>query len=109
MNIYNLIKNQINVKELIKLTNEQKRETIDTINKLDNEGQQLLFIIINLHNKENNIEYQGQTINIKEKNSDIKFNLDNLCILLQHIIYKFTNMHYNKMIYDINRNIVQKI
>jgi len=109
MNIYNLIKNQINVNNLNKLTSQEKNNIIDLVNKIDNEGQQMLFILINIYNKENNIEYQGETINIKEKYSDIKFNLDNLPNLLQHIINIFIKMHHDKMIDDINRNIIQKI
>jgi hypothetical protein len=106
MNIYNILKNELNIKKISNLTNVEKTTTINLINKIDNEGQQMIFILINIFNKENNIEYQGQTINIKEKSSDIKFKFDDLPLLLQHIIHKFTKIHYNKMLEDIDRSIL---
>jgi hypothetical protein len=108
MNVYSIIKNQL-PKELKNLTVEEKRQCIDYISKLDNEGHQLIFIIINSYNKEYKLEYQGNTITSKEKNIDIKFNLDSLQLKLQHILFKFASIHYNTMLEEINRNSIQKI
>lgn len=102
MNVYNIIKSQT-MNENKSLTSDQLRDCISNISKLDNDGHQNIFKLINSYNRENNLEYQGKTISGNDK-QDIKFILDEFPIPLQHIIYKFSKIHLDKMFEEKQRN-----
>jgi hypothetical protein len=102
-NIYAILKTQ--VKSEKPLTADEKRSCINMISKLDNEGHQFIFIIINSYNRDNSLEYSGMTVKLDEKFSDIKFNLSELSGGLQQMIYKFSSMHTAKMVEEKERNV----
>ncbi len=102
MSVYNIIKSQT-MHENKSLNTDQLRDCILNISKLDNDGHQNIFKLINSFNRENGVEYQGKTILGNDK-QNIKFILDELPNPLQHIIYKFSKIHLDKMFEEKQRN-----
>jgi hypothetical protein len=91
----NLCKN-ISCKDLTAI---QKRAFIKRMEKIDVNGNELVYALIRMHqceNKEENtsftLPYNGYFID-----GDIAFNLDKFPIKLKQVLFKFLEVHINKM------------
>jgi len=81
----------------------EKKECIDMISRLDDNGKEILIILIYLHYKHNNendtdqiIPYEGNYIH-KNNNIDIEWNINKFPTKLKRILYEFLKMHINSM------------
>jgi hypothetical protein len=86
------------------LTIKQKDEFINKINQIDDEGTELLYTLIRFYYIE---ETNDQSCDIPYKGilnkKNIKFDLENFPFKLKHILFKFLNMHLNKMSENLDR------
>ena len=93
--LYDSLKKGISKKEL---TEKQKNLFIKKINTIDFFGHEMVYVLIQNYYFKNETEtkdkipYKGQ---ILKKN--ITWNLENLPLKLQKILYKFLNMHVKRM------------
>lgn len=100
--LYDNLKKNISKKEL---TDRQKTEFIKKFSMIDDNGQELIYVLIqffsikNSENFNNKLPYKGKIID----DNDILWNINNLPCKLQKILYKFLNMHLKKMKEDIKR------
>jgi hypothetical protein len=86
----------------------EKRNCIDIITSLDENGKEILVILIYLYYKNNNnkneteqvIPYDGSYVQ-KNNNIDIEWNINKFPVKLKRILYEFLKMHINSM--DINK------
>ena len=78
------------------LTATKKDEFIRNVKKLDERGNELLFILIKIHELKAtdnpNIPYEG-----KLSSDEIKFDMENIPGQLQHILYKFVSAHIKSL------------
>lgn len=80
----------------------EKRECIEMISHLDDNGKEILIILIFLYynNHENNIEevipYNGKYIQ-KNYTIDIEWNINKFPTKLKRILYEFLKMHISSM------------
>lgn len=81
------------------LTVAQKKMFVKKIEKIDKNGHELVYALVRMYqveNKEENINfalpYTGVYVD-----GDISFNLDNFPISLRHILFRFLNVHIEKM------------
>ena len=81
----------------------EKKECIEMITQLDDNGKQILIILIYLYyknddesNTEKAIPYDGEYIQ-KNEAIDIEWNINKLPIKLKRILYEFLKMHINSM------------
>lgn len=87
------------------LTHKQKITLISKIDKLDNNGMELIYAIIKVHYLRNNdtssfkLPYDGIYVN----NESVKFDLEKLPYLLKQIINKFVKLHMQKIKEDKKR------
>jgi len=83
----------------IDLTLAQKRLFVKRIEKIDQNGHELVYALIRMYQVENRedisftIPYEG----IITPETGINFNIDNLPIQLKHILFKFSEVHIEKM------------
>jgi len=85
----------------------EKRNCIDIIASLEENGKEILVILIYLYYKNNNkneteqvIPYDGSYVQ-KNNNIDIEWNINKFPVKLKRILYEFLKMHINSM--DINK------
>lgn len=82
------------------LTVSQKKSFLTKINKIDNNGHELIYALIRMYqlSKDDNhdikIPYDGI---IDNTNSDISFELNNFPKKLKQILFKFLKIHIEKM------------
>jgi len=81
----------------------EKKECIDMISRLDDNGKEIIIILIFLYyknNYENNIEevipYDGKYIQ-KNDTIDIEWNINKFPTKLKRILYEFLKMHISSM------------
>ncbi len=86
------------------LTDEQKRDCIQMIGKLDSEGTSMVFLLIRVHSvKEKGDEklfeapYNGEEMKRTNEISDFKFSLEEMPVVLRQMIYKFCKVHMKTM------------
>ena len=81
------------------LTLSQKQLFIRRISKIDNNGHDLVYGLIRMHQVENNEENTSFTLpyNGTFNETDINFDLDKFPIALKQILFKFLEVHINKM------------
>jgi hypothetical protein len=92
------------------LFTKQKKEFINLVQELDNEGYELMYTLIKIHSVQNptysinnyNIPYNGKCVQ-----KDIIFDLDLLPIPLKRILFKFVKIHIKKMKEDLKRKKIQ--
>lgn len=81
----------------------KKDEFIRNIKKLDEKGNEILFILIKLHELQTSdsldIPYQGKLIC-----NELKFDMENIPPQLQHILSKFVVAHIKRMEEDAKIN-----
>jgi hypothetical protein len=81
---------------------DKKKDFINKISKIDQNGFDMIYVliqkyyIINNENIENSIPYKGFTEGL-ENNQDITWNYNNFPNKLKHILYKFVNLHIQKL------------
>ena len=82
------------------LTATQKKSFIKKMQNIDTSGHELIYALIKTYqidNKEQNtsftLPYDGEYID----NNNIAFDLDKMPNKLKHILYKFINIHIDKM------------
>lgn len=88
------------------LTATQKKSFIKKMQNIDTSGHELIYALIKTYqidNKEQNtsftLPYDGEYVD-----NNISFNLDKLPNKLKHILYKFINIHINKMEEEKNKH-----
>lgn len=80
------------------LTDIQKKALAKRVEKLDANGHELMYALIRTYQLENSdntqfiIPYKGVYIE-----NEIHFDLDELPIVLKHILFKFISLHLDKM------------
>jgi len=75
------------------LSVEKKHELIEYVKKSGADIHELFYMLLKVHNV--NSGYASQTnlpFNGKEQKTGLKFDLDTLPIILQHILYKFSKI-----------------
>ena len=100
--LYDNILKEINDNEIkVDLTTEQKKMLLKKIKKLNQNGFNLLYVLIKVFDINNNdndinnisiIPYEGNIVK-----NNIKFDLDKLPIKLKIIIEKFVDLHMKSM------------
>jgi hypothetical protein len=80
------------------LTIKQKEDFMNKILIIDDDGAELLYTLIRFYYIE---ETNDQSCDVPYKGilnkKSIKFDLENFPFKLKHILYKFVNMHLDKM------------
>jgi hypothetical protein len=101
LQLYESLSNSCNDKDL---TIENKKYFIKNLPNLDNEGMEILFILIVFHmkNTENKINLPPYKSIFSGK--DLEINLENLPNKLKNILYKFLNLHLKKIEEDRMKN-----
>lgn len=91
------------------LTAKQKQEFIDKINSIDDNGRDLIYVLIrfyaNEHSNDNNADklpYECVQENCKKKLSKLTWNFSDFPQDLRHILYKFLKIHIQTRQEDIN-------
>jgi len=102
--LYSNLSNQIGDKPK-KLTIKQKKDFIEKINTIDDKGFELIFILI--QNYLLDIQetccmtpYKSKIVSKSGNLVNIKLNINQLPVKLQHILYNFVLMHIKKMMED---------
>ena len=95
MSNFPLYDNLLNKTSSSDLTVKQKEEFTKMIKNIDQNGYELIYILIRIFQIENNedkstfkLPYGGKYVK-----NDIKFNLEDLPNQLKQILYKFLNIH----------------
>lgn len=90
--VYSLIKNSLKDIDTKDLTDEEKQSLVQSINSIDQSGAELIYAIIrsyeNDKGSDNTIPFNGRI-----QKSGIRFELDNLDIMLKRILEKFVQIH----------------
>jgi hypothetical protein len=82
------------------LSVKKKMDLIKNIKLLDENGYELLYTLIKVHNQKNDTAENYNKLPYDGKFSgegDIEYDLLSLPITLRHIIYKFVNLHISSM------------
>jgi hypothetical protein len=79
------------------LSSEQKDEFIHLVKLLDDIGNEIMYILIRLYETETATRTTEFPYGSKFTLKELKFDLDNIPIPLQWIIYSFSKKHVNKM------------
>ena len=79
------------------LTVSSKREMIKTIKNLDNQGFELLYVLIKVYYINNSLDSSNFTLpyNGKFVDQNVHFDLEKLPNRLKQILKKFTTIHVN--------------
>jgi hypothetical protein len=100
----------------VEMNNAIKEEVISMINKLDQNGMNLLYVIIIIFSKKNQTKAVIESIESnkivfkgkKDVNSDMtcnfKWNFNDLPVKLKYIIHKFLKLHLSTMQEEQNRS-----
>jgi len=100
----------------VEMNNAIKEEVISMINKLDQNGMNLLYVIIIIFSKKNQTKAVIESIENnkivfkgkKDVNSDMtcnfKWNFNDLPVKLKYIIHKFLKLHLSTMQEEQNRS-----
>jgi hypothetical protein len=82
------------------LSAKEKKDLIDKINVIDDSGIELIYVLIKIYETENEenpssfkIPYSGKYVEGK----NIQFDLSDMPLKLRQMLYKFVNIHINKM------------
>ena len=95
--LYDSLSKDISTEDLSTI---QKRTFIKRVEKMDNNGYELIYALIRMYQIENNeddntsfmLPYNGIYVE-----TDINFDLDNFPKYLKQILFKFVSMHLDKM------------
>ena len=95
--LYDSLNSECKINESKPLIAKQKKELIKNIEFLDENGRELLFVIIKIHhdleeNGSSETIYNCDTKNIDGK-SDFEWCIDDIPNILQHMIYNFVKKH----------------
>lgn len=90
--VYSLIKNSLKDTDNTDLTEEEKQTLVQSINTIDKSGSELIYAIIRSYENDkggdNTIPFNGRI-----QKSGIRFELDNLDIMLKKILKRFVQIH----------------
>lgn len=77
------------------LDSKEKKALVKNINKIDENGSELLYVLIKVYHINNECEHASYTIPYDGKfvKKDLKFDLEKIPNKLKQIIQKFVNMH----------------
>lgn len=82
------------------LTTKEKEDFVKRCKNLDDEGHEIIYALIRCYHIKNNpntsfvnLPYDGKT----RKNSDMVFSLEKLPLTLKQILYRFLEIHEQKM------------
>ena len=77
----------------------QKNRFIKRLQKIDNNGHDLIYALIRMYQIENNEDNTSFTLpyNGIYVDQDIHFDIENLPKNLRHILFKFVSLHLQKM------------
>jgi len=88
------LKNELNVEEIEPLTLTQMLELTEKIKSLDEQGCSLVYALIRYyHIYEDKCSAIDVPFNMKKIKNGYRFCIEDLPILLQHLIYRFVNIH----------------
>lgn len=88
------LKNELNVDEIEKLTLTQMLELTEKIKELDEQGCSLVYALIRyyqIHEEKNNAI--DVPFNMKKVKIGYRFCIEDLPVLLQHLLYRFVDIH----------------
>ena len=79
------------------LTKKQKKDFLTKIQKIDDHGFELIYILIRMYENNNSkdivgsykLPYSGIYINV----NDVSFDLESFPVLLKQMLYKFIDIH----------------
>lgn len=94
--LYNSLAKNINNKDL---TIAQKKEFVSSMETFDTSGQELIYALIRVYQKENKDDttYGGDVVTTDGDTKRITYDLDQFPNKLKQILYKFMKMHVKKM------------
>lgn len=103
--LYDRISKNITNKDL---TNKQKQFFFDNITNIDNNGKELLYVLIKYDSIENNINpniipYEGKGVN-NEGLTSITWSLNNFPNRLKHLLLNFLKIHVKNINEEKQRN-----
>lgn len=98
--LYDTLYNEIKAKNK-DLTSTQKKAFIKKFQQMDVEGKELMYILIKMYSIKNNEDLYKVEIN----NKDYTFDINNLPILLRHMLYIFIQKHIKKIEDEIKRKL----
>jgi hypothetical protein len=85
----------------VPLDDSQKMYVIQTIQKLDPKGHEIIFFLIRMyHNQQSNEVTFTNPYQAKSVSAGVEFDLLNFPPALQHMIYKFVRLHYELITYE---------
>tara|TARA_B100000989_G_C19274516_1_gene357658 strand:+ start:258 stop:593 length:336 start_codon:yes stop_codon:yes gene_type:complete len=94
------------------LSVKQKTELIEKVNSIDQNGKELVYVLIQMYAKKNNINdlYPFKCDKTNETNGEnLSWNLTDIPQKLRHILHKFISMHtYNMEEEEIRANVSLK-
>lgn len=82
-----------------RLSTQQKRSFIKNVEKMDQEGLELIYALIKKHQLSSSDGYISHTLpyNGMNKDNEILFDINDLPFELQQILFKFIRKHIDKM------------
>jgi hypothetical protein len=88
------LKNEVNVGEIEPLTLTQMLELTERIKELDEQGCSLVYALIRYYQiYEDKCNAIDVPFHMKKIKNGYRFCIEDLPILLQHLIYRFVNLH----------------
>lgn len=88
------LKNEVNVEEIGPLTLTQMQEMTEKIKGLDEQGCSLVYALIRYyHIYEDKCSAIDVPFHMKKIKNGYRFCIEDLPILLQHLIYRFVDLH----------------
>ena len=79
------------------LTSEQKDEFVKRVKLLDENGHEIIYILIRMYENDTTSKFAELPYGSKSTSKELKFDLDNLPNQLKWMIYKFSKLHLDKM------------
>ena len=81
----------------VDLSVEQKEDLVKTIKSLDEEGNEIIYILIRLYELDSKSKCDELPYESKFSSKELKFDIENIPTQLRWIIHKFSKKHVNKM------------
>jgi hypothetical protein len=79
------------------LTSKQKDEFIIHVNSMDSDGRELIYALIRTHKQQDSSINKGLPYSGVDSDGSPQFNLDKFPSSLKQILYKFMNLHLQKI------------
>jgi len=109
--VYDLLRSQVETMENknTPLTETELRKLIQTINSLDKDGRDMIFVFIRIHSRRYSdskvldIPYGGQKLSTKSSSpgaTDVKFDMRNFPPILLRMLVRFSCLHLRKISED---------